>query len=133
MYTIGYNDVQICNKKKILKHGLQNFHRFTKECVKCTLCLYTLWSKNAGSPECAKYFFIRSLLFERFTLVMSDYLIITLKSERIYSDLWVSFTIFPGIILQYELFTLFRVILWVIRVKPRFASCTLAVFFKFYY
>ena len=33
MYTIVYNLVQIF-KKEILKHGVQNFHVLTLECVK---------------------------------------------------------------------------------------------------
>ena len=35
MYTIGYNGVQICKKNIFLKHGVQNSHRFTQECVQC--------------------------------------------------------------------------------------------------
>ena len=51
MYTIRYNGVQICNKKKFCKTVYKIpivLHRNVYS-VQRTLCLYTLWSKNAGS------------------------------------------------------------------------------------
>ena len=41
LHTIVYNGVKVFNNKKsFLKHGVQNYHRLTQECVQYTM--YTL-------------------------------------------------------------------------------------------